>query len=545
MKLKRVLSLFLACVCVIFALSSCKIKIFLSEDGKLGWPQFEFGDSDESRPNGDEGRIPVVPGERPADGSWKGVDFGGQTLKVEISRNAHAQTAFPAADIYTRGPDSGTTADQIQKKVLTRNQKVEDELDIDIDYMISDLEYDKVLDHVEKYIRISSDDAPDVLHNDLYGLFRAMPKGYFWNVKNPGRDADGNEINSFFDFDAECWYTDFMAGCTFDENKQYLLASDYNIDLIRYAWVLFTNVDQFDYRIQHDPEIVSYASVVERIIATERGLSYDELGHIAHMAWIDSGHNKGVVELDDGVVGLCLNDLDSRIFLASCGLSMVEWSGGATGKGTPSVFPSNSEAVRDLATFSHKFCELYNSPVYNGPLSPVESVMAFTKGNVLLSLGLLGEMQTEEVKNVSFERGILPVSSYDTASPLRVSVGDQAEITVILENSDSFTMASAYFQFLSEESSDILTEYYTRGLGFGETSYAYAMAEFIKEHISSPFESVGVGYLCDEALASQIYNIVKSDAVANKNSFLSEYDSAQGMYEAALGRILAQFANLD
>ena len=37
-----------------------------------------------------------------------------------------------------------------------------------------------------------------------------------------------------------------MKGCTFDQNKLYVLAGDYFIDMIRMAWVFYVNVDIFN-----------------------------------------------------------------------------------------------------------------------------------------------------------------------------------------------------------------------------------------------------------------------------------------------------------
>lgn len=53
--------------------------------------------------NGDSGN--VNGGVRGDDGSWDGVDFGGQTVRMALSINQYVECSFPAANIYTKGPD--------------------------------------------------------------------------------------------------------------------------------------------------------------------------------------------------------------------------------------------------------------------------------------------------------------------------------------------------------------------------------------------------------------------------------------------------------
>jgi hypothetical protein len=37
-----------------------------------------------------------------------------------------------------------------------------------------------------------------------------------------------------------------MDGATLSKDKQYILVGDYNIDIVRWAWVLFVNVDRWN-----------------------------------------------------------------------------------------------------------------------------------------------------------------------------------------------------------------------------------------------------------------------------------------------------------
>ena len=203
---KKIICLLLALSCLVMCFASCDERAGGTDDG----------------------------GDRGADGSWDNVDFGGEKVYICVSANQDSEVTFPACDIYIKGPDT-TTTEEVQKKVLTRNKKVESLLNLEVVYSETDLSYDLVLEDIEKRVLAADEDAPDIYNNDMYGLTRAMMRGYLWNVSNPGTDADGNEVKNYFDFTYDGWNYDFMKGCTFDQNKMYLLAGDYFIDMIRMA----------------------------------------------------------------------------------------------------------------------------------------------------------------------------------------------------------------------------------------------------------------------------------------------------------------------
>ncbi len=496
---------------------------------------------------GDGADGPGYSGDRGEDGSWDNVDFGGATLTVEVSGAQDPQGTFPACNIYTRGPDSGTTTDEIQKKVLTRNKKVADDLNINVEYKPnSNLAYDGVLAHVESYVRGAAEDSPDVLDNDIYGLVRAMMNGYLWNVSNPGEDKNGNEVYSYFDFSYDGWYEEYMKGASYDSNKLYLLAGDYHIDLVRFAWVFFTNIDLFNETFA-STDYKSYDYMVEYIIGTDEFL-YEDLTYLAKTGWVDKGTTSDETDLGDQI-GLCLNNVCPRIFLACSGLSVVEWSGGAEGKGTPSIYAPTSEGANRLATLSQLYTALYNAEGVHYINDVLPSTTEFFSGNIVLSMAKLGEMESASMRDTKFTRGILPFPRYNRQSPNFVTVvHDQAEVSCILNNASSFSMASAYMQYMNEESDDVLNEYYEKGLKFkyNESKAVRAMIDFIKENIRSPFDAVLVNYICAEAATGgQLYEMYHSDAINNKNSFASTYAQNQGSYQASLTAILDKLSKLD
>ena len=107
MKTKRILSLLLALIMCLGVLVSCG-GVVNSGDGGGG--------------GGNGGG-----GDRTEDGSWDNVDFEGQEVRLCISAHQSPECNFPAADIYTKGPDTAGS-NEVAKEVLARNKAAEEAL---------------------------------------------------------------------------------------------------------------------------------------------------------------------------------------------------------------------------------------------------------------------------------------------------------------------------------------------------------------------------------------------------------------------------------
>ena len=253
-------------------------------------------------------------GDRGENGSWDTVDFGGQTVKYCISINKYEEASFPACNIYTKGPDTAGS-NEVAKEVLARNKLATETLGINVEYSTRDLTYDKILEDVRSIVSTNSKNSPDIYNNDINGLSWAMLDGLLWNVKNPGDD-----IKNYFDFEAKGWYTEYMRGCTFDQEKYYIFAGDYFIDMIRMAWVVYVNHDLFSAHVNKMP---SWCKSLNDFYSYVRDGFWDMdlLAEIASRVHVDSG-SLGETERTDTVVGLSIATLTDMVFPSSSGVTL-------------------------------------------------------------------------------------------------------------------------------------------------------------------------------------------------------------------------------
>lgn len=319
-------------------------------------------------------------GDRGADGNWDGVDFGGQTVRYCISVNQYEEATFPAGDIYTRGPDTAGS-NEVAKEVIARNNAASSTLGINIEYSTRDITYDKILEDVRSIVQTSSANSPDLYNNDINGLSWAMLDGLLWNVKDPGKG-----IKNYFNFEATGWYTEYIKGCTFNQEKYYIFAGDYFIDMIRMAWVVYVNHDIFNANLGKMP---GWAKTLDEFYAfVEDGLwDMDMLKELASRVFVDSGL-MGVTERNDSIVGLSTTHLMHMVYPSASGVTLyyLDKDNGYT----PHVM-SDIDTYQKLA---NKFADLRTAL---GVFETEQSIQGiqdvtihFVEGNVLFATQRLG-----------------------------------------------------------------------------------------------------------------------------------------------------------
>ncbi len=480
-------------------------------------------------------------GKQPGNGQdGESPTFDGEVLRVSYSAAQNEETTFSPADKFTRGID-GATQDAVLKAVQARNKSVENELDITVEYEKTELQCGKVFADIKtKRLNASDKTRIDVYHNDIFGMTKAMLAGYLANVVTPPVGQ-----TSYFDFTDECWNYEYMEEASFDHDKLYMLAGDYHLDMIRYAYVLFVNIDLFNSAYSKAASYrnyTSYAELTDQITGSGEWY-YDDLIYLSREGHIDS-KNAGVTDRDDARIAIAINPLAQRIFLYSSGLSCIEWSGGAHGQGTPSFIGTSS--ITPFTALSAKFTDFFNTQGVYYDETPLNTVTDFMENTIIMSMALLGEMESPDMRNTDFARGILPFPAYTENVPIRTIVHDQAEITAILGNVRSFAMASAYMQKLCEASSAIHTSYYEDHLGFKYNSdvdnakYVRDMIDLVWDNIDTPFESVLVNYFWDTT-GKRVYVMMYEDAKSKTTNLRGNMEEYLPVWQAELEKVMDNY----
>ena len=482
-------------------------------------------------------------GDRGDDGSWDGVNFDGQVVNLSISKNKYDECMFPAADIYTKGPDTAGS-NEVAKEVLARNKAAEEALGITVNYQLTDKKYNEILEDIQNIVLTSAKNSPDVYNNDIYGLVRAMTNGYLWNVKNPGDD-----VKNYFDFTKDGWYEEYIKGCTYDQEKLYIFAGDYFIDLIRMAWVVYVNNDRLKEKVTSIPStsIPSefYKTVDDFYKDVQFGLwDLDTVAQIASIVFDDKTAD-GQVQADDTTVGLVINLRTSWIVEASSQITLFYQDKEDGYK------PKMMQDTVEYQKVADKFKSMQEGRgVYTAPDGSSNSVLEGTKcflnNNVVFAYSRLGELESENVRAFKADKGLVPIPKWDLSAQeeYHTPVHDQAELGCILNTAQAFSAASALMQYLNEESEKVVYAYYEKGLKFkyNDDKNTRTMMDIVREATDSPF-SWQVGWACLDLYTGT--PALKRLYLHNNDTVSSTFRQERDVYANCLNEVIEKFAKLD
>ncbi len=159
---------------------------------------------------------------------FAGIDYEGKSLRISSSidtydsTNAHALIA-----------GSGElTGEIVNDAVYQRNQTVMELLNIEMDFMESEWNYNNLYQELEKLV-LSGDCGFEVIINDMQGLGKSILSGYLHNV------ADTDVI----DLEQGYWYKDAILDLEVVPGNYYFLMGDAFTDCLSSVHVLYYNKD--------------------------------------------------------------------------------------------------------------------------------------------------------------------------------------------------------------------------------------------------------------------------------------------------------------
>ena len=472
-------------------------------------------------------------GDRVGD-SWDGVNFKGQTVKLCISINQYDEASFPAADIYTRGPDTAGS-NEVAKEVLARNKQACETLGINIEYSERDLPYNKIVEDVRSIVTTSSKNSPDIYNNDINGLSWAMLNGYFWNVKNPGEG-----VKNYFDFTKDGWYTEYIKGCTFNQDKYYIFAGDYFIDMIRMAWVTYVNHDIFKSNLNKMPAWCT--SLDEFYSYVKEGIwDIDMMIEIAGAVHADSGV-LGVTERNDTIVGLSFTHVTNIVFPSASGITLYYLD---KDNGYRPCVMEDSNQYQKLAL---KFTELMNAKGVFQNATTIQGIkdvtLHFVEGNVLFAMQRLGEMESTALRDFSAAKGLVPIPKWNQneQDDYHTVVHNQAELACILNTAKAYSASSALMQYLNENSEKVVHAYYEKGLKYkyNDDKNSREMMDIVRDCTDDPF-SLTIGRICEELYTG---TPALSGMPLNRSSTISStFASEKDAYIDCMNKALEKFKN--
>ncbi len=466
---------------------------------------------------------------------WDEVNFQGNSITVSLNdyEFAYVRSAGSTNSIkYVKGPDNYTT-DAVQNAVFDRNKKAADMLGLNVYYQECDrynANADNTLSVIESFVLSDLEDSPDIVSTMSYGVVRAGIKGLLYNALLTDKE-------NYFDLTANGWYTDFMYENTLDESKIFLLAGDYFIDILRYAYGIMVNLDMYDEVFASEGGSESLFDLVE---AGE--WDYDELKRSIEMAFVDAG---SIGQYDDADIFGAVNH-DSwivRTTFSTSGLDIFENDENGNVRYITDITDVHNyvDDMIDLVTTEGFYLDSAKGTNY-------EHTDVFVEGRALFALDApVLNMEGTLIQNMDDKVGIIPYPKYKEDGKYGALVSDNGNVGGILYNSEKFTECSAYLQMMAETSNtgkgSLIYEYFDIALKYklSATPKQVSMLELIRAGVCSPKSILYDGYFAKSKGLTSYRKLIDISLASGVNTFSSDWNSQIGAISKALEETLLTY----
>ena len=409
------------------------------------------------------------------------------------------------------------------------------------------------VDTIDAEVRSNSTTAPDMYSNFVYDMVAVSLKGSFANLYSSTMYEDGHELagedHNYFEFTklrdkyvdtGKDYMYEYMRSLTLSKFKMYCLSSDYFTDMVRAFLVVPVNIqlletldtdDSTDYlkdRVETFDENLQVRTkyTIEDFYAlvNNNEWTYETLAKFSEIITKNTGGEENI-DIHDrvGFVLGTTSGLPASGMLYTTSVTIIDRKmdaskGDYTYKypGTHKVGNAFEMSGEDTAQIDElvQFCNNLSTLMKaNGviTLSTEEAAASgygnrdleairnrFASGNVLFGgVITLGSLEYEEYKDMNADGkrgyGIVPVPLYRSGSNDKylTQIHNLGKIGAISYTTKNFSQCTAYLNYQSTHSNDILNEYYNYKLaydvGTGVTGNV-EMLQYIRYNVRSAFD---------------------------------------------------------
>ncbi len=320
----------------------------------------------------------------------------------------------------------------------------------------------------------------DIYCNFGYDMLGASLLGCFANLQTELQE-------NYFDFavnkfyaetvgDGDGYMYEYMRSLAFDEDRMYLLASDYFIDLVRAFYCIPTNASMLEAVGAHDVLGLGRENTVQDLADAVASGNWTYETILRYSALF------GDADASSDAVGLALAEDP----LSAAGLLYTS---------SVSIFGDADEADNEpLYVLADSLSNLMRA---KGVLSVEENGLAAVRerfassGALFGGVVMLGNLEASAYRNMSDGVLILPVPVHVPGVEYATRIHDTGRIGAISVKTDKFGPCSALLNYQSTHSGAVLASYFERDLVVGALAASDALRDANLSILSLMRESVG------------------------------------------------------
>ena len=450
-------------------------------------------------------------------------------LFFRLTNNSSSESLPSGCERYMAGEDA-SKSETLDENVATRNADAEffTNVKLKYDYYADTAEYgwSKCHEIIHSEVKSGASGTPDMYCNFAYDMIAASLKGSFSNLMNSGAHDQGN----FFQFmdedydetvDNKGYMYDYMGSVTLSLTKKYILASDYFTDAVRSFFVVPVNVallesvgEDVTGDLNEDGEFTIDDFYIE---VKDRKWDYDKVIDYSDAIYEPTGTSVAGEDLEDVLGFVLFTGFQSSGLLYSSDITVInkEWD-----EATGDYLYTYPEESPELYKLFDNCARLVNSKgvyVVNGDPNVTKygsSNLIATRerfcdskilfGGIII-LGALEYSSYQRLKDAD-GFGVVPVPLYKPAEGndrYLTTITNGARVGAIARSTKNFTACTAFLDYQSSHSQEILDGYYYRYLCVsvvdstvqGTVDMLYYLRENVRSSFDKSFEdAVGVYY---------------------------------------------------
>ena len=451
--------------------------------------------------------------------SW--IDKDPIDLFFQMTKNTDNQSNPSGCERYLAGEDY-TKDEHIDSEVSDRNGFAYDKANVNVDYEYYDdtvkYGWGRNIDIILNEVKAGGTDAPDMYCNFTYDMVGASIKGAFANLKNTQLD-EGNYF-SFLDEDYDesvdnrGYMYEYMESVTLSETQMYILASDYFIDLIRSFYVVPVNIKlltEVGYDVTGDLDDSGDFTIDDFYLEVEdKGWTFKKLAEYSQAVYKNTGTSNDGEDLEDKLGFVTYLGFVSSGIIYSTDIEVIRKEVTPEGKFKYSYTKDNADQLFDIfdaveelmgaegvVCLDEKKGNVPNLSKYGNDILDAAR-NRFCDNQILFgSIIMLGSLEYEVYQNLkdSSGFGVVPVPLYmenpGEDDNYLTCIHNSARPGAISKNTDNFTACTAFLEYQSTHSTDILNEYYNYNLQYNVASGdegTVRMLQYIRKNVGSAFD---------------------------------------------------------
>ena len=457
-------------------------------------------------------------------------------LLFQMSLASNNQSLSSMCERYLAGEDPNAI-EEIDTMVADRNAAAAIETNINVTYQywkdVDDYAWGQTIDVMQTDVNSNSTKIPDMYCNFQYDLMGASLKGTFANLKSHNYNYQGA---NYFEFLEDDWYQEYdadgysvgymyeyMQSTTLNEDKMYILASDYFVDLVRAFYVvpvhiglLEANGAEITTDLDGDGEFTIEDFYLE---VKDRKWTYNKV--IEYSAKVYEDTNKdGAKNLGDTLGLAVCNGVPAAGILYTTNIEVIEWDE----KDGKYIYPSDSPQLYTLFDSIKNLISqtgvVYDPAIVDNVEAHIRIRKEFVENKVLfgniIQVGSLEYTGYQQLKAAA-GFGVVPVPLYHEIEEgsdenYLTSIHNVGRPGAISSATRKFAECTAFLNYQSEfrgddndiDSNDILTQYYNFKLQYDVADGSAGtvdMLRYIRSNVRSAFDKsfedgIGIHFNC-------------------------------------------------